>query len=76
MVTSHALMKCQMIQSLKKIVDEEPSKRVPINQQIIASSNLNDFVTPTSKVLFQILKLPSGFLQKDPDTWNGDNNFV
>ena len=61
-------MKRQMIQSWKRIGDEEPSKRVSINQQMITSSNLSDFVTTTSKVLFQKLKLPSGFLQKDPDT--------
>ena len=60
-------MKRQMIQSWKRIGDEEPSKRVSINQQMITSSNLSDFVTSTSKVLFQKLKLPSGFLQKDPD---------
>ena len=69
-------MKRQMIQSLKRMGDEEPPKRVSINQQMITSSNLNSFVTSTSKVLFQKLKLPSGFLQKDPDTWNDDNNFL
>ena len=40
-----------------------------INQQLITGSNLNDFVT-----LFQKLKFLSGFLQKDPDTWNDDND--
>ena len=33
-------------------------------------------MTSASKVLFQILKLPSGFLQKDPDTRNDDNDFL
>ena len=64
-------MKRPMIQSLKRIgdqQDEEPLKQVSINQQMITSSNLSDFVTSTSKVQFQKLKLPSGFLQKDPDT--------
>ena len=32
-------------------------------------------MTSTSKVLFQKLKLPSGFLQKDPDAWNDHNDF-
>ena len=68
--------KRQMIQSLNRIGDEEPPKRVPINQHMITSSNLNDFVTSTSKVLFQKLKLPSGFLQKDPYAWNDYNNFL
>ena len=69
-------MKRQMIQSLKKIGYEEPPKRVSINQHIINSFNLNDFVTSTSKVLFQKLKLLSGFLQKDPNAWNDDNDFL
>ena len=56
--------------------DEEPLKQVLINQQIITSSNLSDFVTSTSKVLFQKLKLISGFRQKDPDTWNDENDFL
>ena len=69
-------MKRQIVQSLKRIGDEEPPKRVSINQQIITSSKRNNFVTSTSKVLFQKLKLPSGFLQKYPDTWNDDNDFL
>ena len=69
-------VKRQMIQSLKRIGDEKPPKRVSINQKMITSSNLNNFVTSTSKVLFQKLKLPSGFLQEDPDTWNDDNDFL
>ena len=68
-------MKRQMIQSLKRIGDEKPPKRVLIHQHIIASSNLNYFVTSTSKLLFQKLKLPSGFLQKDPNAWNDHNDF-
>ena len=43
---------------------------------MITSSNLSDFVTSTSKVVLQKLKLSSGFLQKDPDTWNDDNDFL
>ena len=69
-------MKRQMIQSLKRIDDEEPPKRISINQQMITSSNQNDFVTLTSKILYQKLKLPSGFLQKDPDAWNDHNDFL
>ena len=33
-------------------------------------------MTSASKVLFQILKLLSGFLRKDPDTRNDDNDFL
>ena len=33
-------------------------------------------MTSTSKVLFQKLELPSGFLQKDLDIWNDDNDFL
>ena len=68
-------IKRHMIQSLKRI-GEEPSKRVSINQQIITSFNLIDFVTSTSKVPFQKLKFLSGFIQKDPDTWNDNNDFL
>ena len=46
-----------------------------IKQQTITSSNLNDFMTVTFKILFQQLKLPSGFYKKDPDVWNDDNDF-
>ena len=69
-------MKRQMIQSLKRIGDEEPSKQVSINQQMMPSFNLNNLMTPTSKVLFQKLKLSSGFLQEDPDAWNNNNDFL
>ena len=65
-----------MIQSLKRIGDEESLKQVSINQQIITSSDLNDFVASTSKVPFLKLKFLSGFLQKDPNTWNNDNDFL
>ena len=68
-------VKRQMIQSMKRVGDEEPSKRVSFNQQMMTSFNLSDFVTSASKVLLQKLKLSSGFLQKDPDTWNDDNDF-
>ena len=37
---------------------------------------MNNFGTSTSKVLFQKLKVPSGFLQKDPDAWNDHNHFL
>ena len=69
-------MKRQMIQSLKRIGDEDTPKQVLINQHIITSSKLNDFVTSTSKVLFQKLELISGFLQKDLDAWNDHNDFL
>ena len=65
-----------MIQSLKKTHDKESPKRVSINEQMITSINLNNFVTSTSKVLFQKLKLPSSFLQNNPDAWNDDNDFL
>ena len=55
------------------------SPEASINQPAYTNycrSNLNNFVTSTSKVLFQKLKLPSGFLQKDLDTWNDDNDFL
>ena len=69
-------MKRQMFWSLKRIGDEEPSKQVSINQQMMPSFNLNNLMTSTSKVLFQKLKLSSGFLQEDPDAWNNDNYFL
>ena len=58
------------------IGDEGAPKRVSITQHIITSSNLNDFVTSTFKVLIQKQKLPSGFLQKDPDAWSDNNDFL
>ena len=69
-------MKRQMILSWKRTGNEEAPKQVSISQQMITTSNLSDFVTSTSKVLFPKLKLPSGFLQKDPDTWNDNNDFL
>ena len=34
------------------------------------------FVTSTFKVPIQKQKLPSGFLQNNPDTWNDENDFL
>ena len=43
---------------------------------MITTSNLNNFATSTSQALFQKLNFPFGFLQKDPDTWNYDDDFL
>ena len=38
-------------------------------------SELNDFVTSKSKVIFEKLNIPTSFLDKDPEFWREDDDF-
>ena len=63
------LMKQKIIQRLTNEGNDDPPKKVQINIQTINDSELNDFVTSTSKVIFQKLNIATSFLDKDPKFW-------
>ena len=55
--------------------NDDPPKKVQINIQTINDSQLNDFVTSTSKGIFQKLNILTSFLDKDPEFWRENDNF-
>ena len=68
-------MKQKIIQGLTNKGNDDPPKKVQINIQTIHNSELNDFVTSKSKVIFQKLNIPTSFLEKDPEFWKEDDDF-
>ena len=68
-------MKQKIIQGLTNEGNDDPPMKVQINIQTINDSELNDFVTSKSKVIFQKLNIPISFLDKDPEFWREDDDF-
>ena len=68
-------MKQKIIQGLTNKGNDDPPKKVQINIQKINNSELNDFVTSKSKVIFQKLNISTSFLEKDPEFWKEDDDF-
>ena len=58
--------KRKMVQALNIDGEEEPPKRITINQSAIQAKNLEDFVSRNTRRFFQFLHLPSKFLKNDP----------
>ena len=68
-------MKQKIILGLTNEGNDDPPKKVRINVQTINDSELNDFVTSKSKVIFQKLNNPTSFLDKDLGFWREDDDF-
>ena len=66
-------MKRQMVVSLSKVGDEEPSKRP--QREDCENKCLADFVTINTRQFFQKLKLDQKFLDEDPSTWKDHDAF-
>ena len=51
------------------------SKKVIVIRESFREKKLEDFVTMKSAALFQLMDLPDGFLQVDPDMWKDREDF-
>jgi len=58
-----------MVAALQKVAAAKPPKRAEIDLSSFQSCTLDQLVTSNSMNLFHTLKLPTGFLSADPDTW-------
>ena len=68
-------IKQKIIQGLTNEGSDDTPKNVQTNIQKINDSKLYDFVTSTSKVIFQNLNISTSFLDKDPEFWREDDDF-
>ena len=68
-------IKQKIIQGLTNKGNDDPPTKVQINIKTIKISELNDFVTSKSKVIFQKLNIITSFLEKDPEFWRKDDDF-
>lgn len=55
--------------------DKDHCKRITVDLDSFHSKSLESFVTPKSVKLFQMLDLPEGFLDVDPDFWEQHDDF-
>lgn len=74
------LVKREMIKSLKKKGTDNPPKRIGVdNQQLtepeIMQQTMANFVNNSSLQFFQILGLPTAFLEVDPEEWKDRDDF-
>lgn len=67
--------KRKMVQGLNIDGEEEPPKRITIDQSAIHAKNLEDFVSSNTRRFFQFLHLPSEFLKNDPTEWDSIESF-
>jgi len=65
-----------MVTALLKEGDEDPPKRIKLDERLILSMVLSDFVTNNSKKLFTALNLPHNFLKNHPSTWENDDEYI
>ena len=67
--------KRKMVQGLNIDGEEEPPKRITIDQSAIHAKNLEDFVSSNTRRFFQFLHLPSEFLKNNPTEWDSIESF-
>ena len=61
-----------MVRAMKDGNEEDEQghmKRITVDLGTVARKNIEDFVSPKSKVLFKLMDLPDDFLDVDPDEW-------
>jgi len=60
-----------MVEGLRRVGEEDPPKRISVDQSTIPGKRLSSFVTSNTKNFFQVLAIPDSFLATDPDldTW-------
>ena len=54
---------------------EDPPKRITVTLESFKEKKIEDFVTKKSMALFQLMELPDGFLQVDPEVWEDHEDF-
>ena len=65
-----------MIERLSSERDEDPPKRISVDQLDIAHAQLHNFVTSNTRNFFQILEVPLSFLDIDPDIWISNEYYL
>ena len=55
--------------------DKDHSKRITVALDSFKDKNLEDFVTAKSMTLLQMIELPHGFLEVNPDLWEDRDDF-
>lgn len=61
--------------SEEHVGETDPPKRPHIEMASVQQKTLVDFVSKSSRKLFEMLGLPSGFLAEDPETWNSRDDY-
>lgn len=67
--------KRNMVLALKNEESDEPLKRARIDPEVILQKNLQDFVSGNTLRFFEILNLPSDFLETDVSTWSENESY-
>jgi len=71
-----AASKKLMIAAMDDVAPEHPPKRPRVETNaFIGDRGLEQFCTSNSKKLFDILRIPCGFLTQEPSQWQEDNSY-
>jgi hypothetical protein len=66
-----------MVSAIQNEVHEfDHSKRLTVDLNSFKDKNLEDFVTAKSMKMIQLLELPHGFFEVDPDLWQDRDDFT
>ena len=64
-----------MLAAMEDVVPENPPKRPRVEAAaFLGNRGLEQFCTANPKKLFELCRLPGGFLAKDPSEWEDDDN--
>jgi len=58
-----------MVERLHNKGEDDPPKRIHLDQSAIHNKRLCDLVTRNTRKLFEILSIPDSFIEVDPETW-------
>jgi len=65
-----------MVEGLRRVGEEDPLKRISVDQSTIPDKRLSSFVTSNTKNFFQVLSIPDSFLATDPATWLSNSDYM
>src|SRR6218665_1878178 len=70
------LEKRVMVEGLRRVGEEDPQKRISVDQSTISDKRLSSFVTSNTKNFLQVLAIPDSFLATDPETWLSNSDYM
>src|SRR6218665_2399477 len=65
-----------MVEGLRRVGEEDPPKRILVDQSTIPGKRLSSFVTSNIQNFVQVLAIPDSFLATDPDTWLSNSDYM
>src|SRR6218665_1497562 len=65
-----------MVEGLRRVGEEDPLKRISVDQSTIPDRRLSSFVTRNTKNFFQVCAIPDYFQATDPDTWLSNSDYM